>query len=49
MAPRRKMCNEDTDSKLICDTKSNEHVEDQESAKDEDDYNAPPMQLLMMK
>lgn len=27
MAPRRKMCKEDSDSKLICDTKSNEHAE----------------------
>jgi len=30
-APRRKMCNEDSDSKLICDTKPNEHVEGTES------------------
>jgi len=27
------MCNEDSDSKLICDTKSNEHVEGIESTK----------------
>jgi hypothetical protein len=49
MACMKKMCNEDTDSQLICDTKSNEHVEGTESTKDEDDYSAPPMQVQMMK
>lgn len=49
MGTRRRMCNEDTDSKLICDTKSNAHVEGTESTKNEDDYNAPPMQVQMLK
>jgi len=31
--PRRKMCSEDTDSKVICDTKSSEHVEGTESTR----------------
>jgi len=41
------MCNEDTDSQLICDTKSNEHIEGTESTKYEEDYNAPPMHVQM--
>jgi len=36
MASRRKLCDDDRESKLICDTNSDEDVEDAES--DEDDY-----------
>jgi hypothetical protein len=44
MVPRRKLCNEDNESEQIYHTNSDEYAEDTESAKDEDDYNAPPMQ-----
>jgi len=36
MAPRRKLCGDDPESKLICD--SDEDVEDTESDEDEDYY-----------
>jgi hypothetical protein len=49
MGPRRKLCDEDIKSKLICDTNSDEYIEDTESDEDEDVYNddeqlSPPMQ-----
>jgi hypothetical protein len=38
VACRRNLCNEDLESKLICDTDSDDYVEDIESAKDEVDF-----------
>jgi hypothetical protein len=36
MAPRRKLCDDDLESKMICDINSDEVAEDTES--DEDEY-----------
>jgi len=38
MASRRKLCDDDLESKLICNTNSDEDVEDAESDEDEDYY-----------
>jgi hypothetical protein len=38
MAPRRKLRDDDPESKLICDIDSDEDVEDAESDEDEDYY-----------
>jgi hypothetical protein len=37
MAPKRKLCDEDIESGLICDTDSDEYLEDSESDETEDD------------
>ena len=37
MAPKRKLCDEEIESELICDTDSDEYVDDSESDKTDDD------------
>jgi hypothetical protein len=46
MAPNRKLCDEDTESELICNTDSDEYVEDSESDETEDDDDELPSSVM---
>jgi hypothetical protein len=49
MAPKRKLCDEDVESELICDTDSDEYVEDSKSDETEDDEDDEEQPSVMQK
>jgi hypothetical protein len=48
MAPKRKLCDEDIESELICDTVSDEYLEDSESDETENDDDDEEQPLSVM-